>query len=218
MSGRMSDDSGQKPVDGPAAEFAALHAASGRTQADTAAYLERRLGEGVSVFKVTRWLNGQTRVPVEILDAMRELASQPTGAPAPVIALTETSDVVPLFGYANAAGASLRLNEDQRVGVVPIHPAQRGSRSAFAFIVFGDSMTPRLRHGDVGYAIRNRTPQVGQPCVIELVGGEALVKIFDRADERTIYLSQLNPKKDLSYAVREVAALHAVVGVSFGPV
>lgn len=203
---------------GPAAELSALHAASGRTQAEAAAYLSRRTGDGVSVYKVNRWLNRQTKIPIEIIDAMRELAGQPASAPPAVTQLTETADVVPLFGYANAAGASLRLNEDQRVGVVPIHPAQRGSRSAFAFIVFGDSLSPRLRHGDVGYAIRNRTPQIGFPCVVELDGGEALVKIFERADDKTIFLSQLNPKKELSFAAREVTAMHAVVGVSFGPV
>jgi hypothetical protein len=95
---------------------------------------------------------------------------------------------VPLFGYANAAGSTLRLNEDQRVGVVPIHPAQRGSRSAFAFLVFGDSLSPRLNHGETGYAVRNKTPVKGQPVLIEMVSGEVLVKIFERVDEHTVFL------------------------------
>jgi hypothetical protein len=199
-----------------AAEFETLLAASGRNQTQTAAYLQRRLGRDIAHYQVSRWSSGMIRVPVDVMDAMRELAAQPADAQAVVTPLSETADAVPLFGYANAAGSTLRLNEDQRVGVVPIHPAQRGSRSAFAFIVFGDSLAPMLNHGDVGYAIRGRTPRKGQPCIVELANGEAQVKLFEGADDRTLFASQLNPKKELSFALREVGAIHAVVGVTFG--
>jgi phage repressor protein C with HTH and peptisase S24 domain len=149
------------------------------------------------------------------MDAMRELSAQPAEAAPVVHQLTDTSDVVPLFGYANAAGSTLRLNEDQRVGVVPIHPAQRGSRSAFAFLVFGDSLSPRLNHGETGYAVRNKTPVKGQPVLIELVSGEVLVKVFERVDEQTVFLSQLSPKKELSVKLQDVRAMHAVVGATY---
>lgn len=197
-------------------EFEELHEASGRTQAETGAYLSRRLNRSVQNYQVSRWIAGVNRVPLDVMDAMRELAAQPVEAPAVVSQLTEGNDVVPLFGYANAAGSVLRLNEDQRVGVVPIHPAQRGSRSALAFIVFGDSLSPRLNHGEIGYAIRNQTPRKGQPVLIEKVDGETLVKIFQRIDEQTLFAAQLDPKKDLQIPMRDVAALHAVVGATFG--
>lgn len=160
-------------------------------------------------------MSGATKVPSDVMDAMRELAAQPEGEIPAAPELTETADVIPLFGYANAAGSTLRLNEDQRVGVVPIHPAQRGSRSAFAFIVFGDSLTPRLSHGDTAYAIRGRPPINGRPVLIELANGEALVKIFDHIDDQTLFAKQLSPKKDLTYPLREVVAIHAVVGSTF---
>lgn len=193
-------------------------ATSGRTQIETAAYLSRRLGRDIPNYQVSRWSSGPTKVPVDAMDAMRELAAQPAEAPPVTTPMTDSDDSVPLFGYANAAGAVLRLNEDQKVGVVPIHPAQRGSRSAFAFIVFGDSLNPRLKHGEVAYAVRNRMPAKGQPCLIELQSGESLVKVFDTMDERTLFASQLDPKKDLTFALREVLGIHAVVGVSFGAV
>jgi hypothetical protein len=197
------------------AEFEQLVAASGRNQTDTAAYLTRRLGKQIANYQVSRWSSGAVKVPTDVMDAMRELAAQPVEAPPVISQLTDTSDVVPLFGYANAAGSTLRLNEDQRVGVVPIHPAQRGSRSAFAFLVFGDSLSPRLNHGETGYAVRNKTPVKGQPVLIEMVSGDVLVKLFERVDEHTVFCAQLTPKKDLTFKLVDVKAMHAVVGATY---
>jgi hypothetical protein len=200
---------------GPHAEFARLHAASGRTQAETAAALAARLERAVSPFQVNRWLSGATRLPAEVLDAMRAPGSAVIAARVPVVeALTESSEVVSLLGYADAAGA-LQLDEARRIGVVPIHPAQRGSTAAFAFIVFGDSLSPRLRHGDVAYAIRGRAPAPGQPTVIELTSDAALVRLFERADADALHFTQLRGER-LALPIAEVAALHAIVGVSFG--
>lgn len=214
MRGMISEAPKPKP---PAArEFEEMQEASKRTQAETAAYLTRRVGRDVTNYQVSRWAAGTTKVPVDIMDAMRELAAQPADLPPAVTQLTESDDVVPLFGYANAAGSTLRLNEDQRVGVVPAHPAQRGSRHAFAFIVFGDSVSPRLNHGEVGYGIRNQPPRKGQPVVVEFNNGDTLVKIFDSVDERTLFLSQLNPKKELTFPLKDIASLHSVVGATFG--
>lgn len=204
------------PKSRQAREFETLLAASGRNQTDTASYLSRRLNRSIANYQVSRWAAGTTKIPVDVMDAMRELAAQPADAPPVVAQLTETEDVVPLFGYANAAGSTLRLNEDQRVGVVPIHPAQRGSRSALAFIVFGDSLSPRLNHGEIAYAIRGRAPRKGQPALIEFNNGETLVKVFEGVDDRTLFASQFEPKKALSFPLKEIAGLHAVVGSTFG--
>lgn len=202
-----------------AIEVGRLVEASRRTQSDVAAYLNRRLAtEDYQHYHVSRMISGDRKVTAQEMDALRELAAQPAGAPPAAPQLTESQDVVPLFGYANAAGSVLRLNEDQRVGVVPIHPAQRGSTRAFAFFVFGDSMTERLNHGDIAYAIYGRPPSKGAPCVIELTSDETLVKLYEGQDEHTLFARQLNPKKSLSFPLREVRAVHAVVGTSFGGV
>lgn len=200
-----------------AQEVRELIAASGRTQGDIAAYLNRRLNtDEYQHYHISRMTSGDRKVTAQEIDALRELAAQPVGEPPAAAQLTETEDVVPLFGYANASGATLRLNEDQRVGVVPIHPAQRGSKRAFAFIVFGDSMSERLNHGDIGYALRNWPPAKEKPALIELVTGEALVKIYTGQDEHTLFAKQLKPPKTLSFPLKDVAAIHAVVGSSFG--
>jgi hypothetical protein len=189
---------------------------TGRTQAEIADYLTRRLFRPYSHYHISRMASGNRRITSDEMDALRELEAAPAETPPAAPNITESGDAVPLFGYANAAGATLRINDDTRVGIVPIHPAQQGSRNAYAFIAFGDSAGDRLRHGEVGYAIRNRPPMKGELAVIRLSNGDALVKFYDGQDERTLFASQRNPDKKLSYPLRDVVGLDAVVGVSFG--
>lgn len=215
MASKKGDDGPSKEA---AQEVARLVAASRRTQKQIADYLTRRVGRPIQHYHISRMITAARAVRSDEMDALREIAEAPEGSAMAAPQLTETSDVVPVYGYANAAGPILRINEDQRLGVVPIHPAQKGSRSAFAFICFGDSVSPRLNHGELGYAIRNRSPFPGQLAVIELTNGDALVKFYGRQDERTLFLTQLQgDKRDLSVPLREVAAIHAVVGSTFGP-
>jgi hypothetical protein len=216
---RMSDKKPQRTrtVDLEAArEVRDLIKASGQTQAQVADYLTRRLSDTYEHYHVSRIIGGNRKIRSDEMDALRELAAAAPGIVPPAAPQLEpTTDSIPLFGYANAAGATLRLNEEQRVGVVPIHPAQKGSRGAFAFIVFGDSMSERLNHGDVAYAIRNMAPLKDKPCLIEMKNGEAIVKVFVGMDEHTLFARQLSPKKDLTFPLRDIAALHRVVGSTF---
>jgi len=199
------------------AEFAQLVEQTGRTQQQIADYLSRRLGRTYKNYDISRRASGPQKIAADEMDALRELVAAPVDEPA-APDLTGTGDAVPLFGYANAAGATLRINDDQRVGVVPIHPAQIGSRYAYAFICFGDSVSPRLNDGEIGYANRNQRPIKGQLTVIRMNNGDALVKFYDRQDDNTLFLTQLNPKDQqaLKLPLRDVEALDAVVGASFG--
>ncbi len=199
------------------ADAIAMIRASERTNADVAAYLARRLNRDVQHYHVSRILTGERRAQADEIEALRELAAAPASAPPVAPILTGTDEVQPLFGYANGAGQTLRLNEDAVVAVVPLHPAQRGSRNAYAFICYGDSVSTRLQHGDTGYAIRNRPPFRNQLCVVRLTTGEALVKFYDSQDKQTLHLYETFPKKAaVSVALREVEGLDAVVGSTFG--
>lgn len=201
-------------------EVEELIRASGQNQTEIAAYLTRTLGEPYRSYHVSRMVSGDRKVVSNEMDALRDLVGGVAEAAASFTpALSETSEFVPLFGYANAAGGSLRINEDLRIGVVPIHPAQRGSRQSYAFICFGDSVSPRLNHGETGYAVRNHAPFKGQLCVVRFTNGDALVKFYAGQDERTLFLRQLQPKgsEELRFPLRDIEALDAVVGASFGP-
>jgi hypothetical protein len=201
-------------------EVEALVTASGRTQSQVADYLTRRLGRSIEHYHVSRMINGQRKVASDEMDALRELAAAPTSAAPVAPNLTATEDVVPLFGYANGAGTTLRLNEDARVGVVPIHPAQRGSRQGGAFITFGDSVAPRLLHGEIAYYVRGKMPYKDQLALIELTTGEAMVKFYDRQDKNTLFTYGYDPypkKAEVKFPLRDILAIHAVVGSTFGP-
>lgn len=199
------------------ADAIAMIRASERTNGDVAAYLARRLNREVQHYHISRIISGERRAQADEIEALRELAGSPASAPPAAPILTGTDEVQPLFGYANGAGQTLRLNEDAVVAVVPLHPAQRGSRNAYAFITFGDSVSTRLHHGDTGYAIRNRTPFRNQLCVVRMTTGEALVKFYDRQDKATLYVYETVPKKaEIPIPLREVEGLDAVVGSTFG--
>lgn len=182
-----------------------------------AAALEARLGRSYdkSVVSKMRSSRGVTDAEMAVLRSLADgSADDSRQTPAP-IRFGATTDSVPLFGYANAAGDVMRLSEDHIVRQVPALPAQIGSRGAFAVYVFGDSMEPALRSGYTAFAVRNMPPVRGELCIIELKDGEALIKTFEGMDASTVFASQLNPAKKLSYPRREVANLYRVVGSQY---
>ncbi len=194
---------------------------SKRTQREIADYLTRRLGDEYEHYVISRMASGVRKVTAQEMDALRELAAQEAVSDPPVAGaqtFQDTGETVPLFGYAGGAGHALRIDEEHRIGSVSIHPLQRGSRSAYAFICTGDSVSPRLNHGEMGYAVRNRVPFKGQLAVVRLASGEALVKFYESQDDRTVILSQLNPKAtpQILIPIRDVVGVDAVVGAAFG--
>lgn len=190
---------------------------SERANADVASYLTRRLNREVQHYHVSRILTGERRVQHEELEALRELAGAPASAIPATPVLTSTDDVQPLFGYAGGGTQALRLDDSAVIGVAPLHPAQAGSRHTYAFVAFGDSVSTRLQHGDIGYAIRNRTPFRNQLCVVRLKDGEALVKFYDRQDANTLHLYETHPKRTpITVPLRTVEGMDAVVGSTFG--
>lgn len=204
------------------AEVDRLLTASGLTQQQAAAYLTRKLGRDFSHYHISRMASGERKVASDEMDALRDLVELPRGeamANAGIdVALTDTGDLVPLFGFSNAAGAVLRMNEDSRIGTVPIHPAQRGSRGAYAFVTFGVSVSPRLNHGETGYAVRNKPPFKDQLCVVTKSDGEVLVKYYDHQDDKTLFIYETFPKRQpLTIPLRDVLRIDAVVGATFGP-
>lgn len=202
-------------------EVRRLVEATGRTQQQVARDLSNRLGRKIGNEMVSRMVTGQRGVKADEMDALRELAKAPGSAAGNIAEPTQMfeQDIVPLYGQASAAGEALRLGAENQVGVAPIHPAQKGTRSPFAFFHYGDLVAPRLNHGDTGYAVRSRPPLKGQLCVIELADGNAFVRFYDGQDAATVFGTVLaKNSKDVkeSFPLRDVAAIHAVVGATFG--
>lgn len=203
-------------------EVQAILERAGMAHADASAYLSDKLGRTIKPYHIGRTISGERQPAVDEMDALRELGRRFEGSPpqmrstsAPL--LTDAGDRIPLYGPDLAGNQSLRLTEEFRIGVVPIHPAQRGSKSALAFVMQDETLGDRLRLGDIGYAIRGWPPVEGQPCLIERRDLDALVKIYEGQDSATVFLSQIRPAKKISVPRREIFAVHAVVGATFGP-
>lgn len=191
---------------------------SGLTGQQLADALTRALGRPFDKTIISK-MKGSRGIQDDEMAVLRTLAKEDeprTVVPIDSYRMTDTTDSVPLFGYANAAGDVLRLDEDHIVRTVPIHPAQVGNRNAFAAYVFGDSMEAKLEDGDIVFAIRNAPPVKGQLCIIELKTGESMVKLFDRMDDQTVFARQLNPARNLTFSRRDVQAVYRVVGSQYG--
>lgn len=190
---------------------------SGLTGIQIAAALEAGTGKSFDQTIISKMRKERRIQPEEmrVLESLAARVDEEAKSFSPPIRMSDTTDSVPLFGYANAAGDSLRLSEDHIVRPIPIHPAQIGSRGAFAVYVAGDSMSSKLEDGDIAFAIRNMPPTKGQIAIIESNTGEAYVKIYEGMDEHTVFARQLNPPRKLSYPRREVANVYRVVGTQF---
>lgn len=204
----------------PKDEVSRIVQASGLTHGAIAAQLSAALGRTIKPYVIGRIINGERAVAADEMDAMRRLSpldgiGETTQRVVPQ--LTEHSDAVPLYGAAGKAGARLRLSEEFRVGVSPIHPAQRGFRSAFSFIQPDDSLGDLLRKGHIGHVVRDLPPIPGIPCFIELENGDAIARVYLREDANTLFVEVLKPKRaEERLAWRDVKAVHRIVGVTFG--
>lgn len=198
-----------------------LIATSGRTQIEVAEALTRHLGRTLKHYTISRISSGERAPKADELDGLRTLYGQSADLQPPVSRvprLTESPEMIPLYAATGGPRGNLRLGEDNIVGVTPIHPAQRGASEPFSFIVPDNRLANRLCRGETAHALRNRPPFPGQMCLVELSGGDAAAYIYDREDERTLFVRVLKPKEaPVSIPLVQVKAVHVIVAVTFGP-
>lgn len=124
---------------------------------------------------------------------------------------------IPLYGFAAASPfGPIHLDHDQAGETVARHPAQGRGADAFAVRVWGESMAPRYEPGEIAYCVRGQHPRRGQDVIIELKSGDAYLKTYEGQRDGVVRLKQLNPPpgegEHAAVALKEIAALHAVVG------
>lgn len=203
----------------PNVEVADLVAASGLTHPQVAAALGRTLGRAVQPYVIGRMISGLRSIKADEMDALRHLATADPIVKIPTQSfasqLTERAEFVPL--YSARTGNVLTVGEDNRVGLSPIHPSQRGFRSAFNFIQPDERLGDLIRRGYVAHAVRDLPPLPGMPVLVERKSGEAYARIYVREDANTVFLKVLRPKEqDEQLARTEVTGLHRITGVTFG--
>jgi phage repressor protein C with HTH and peptisase S24 domain len=198
--------------DAPDPELAAIDAElrkQGRSRADLGRLLGLDSAQVSRTFAGTRRLQRHEYVKVtEWLGLTRGAASHAPGG-----AIVPMPGLVPLFGWVGAASESrLTLAEQSLRGYVPMHPNQANVRDAFALEVADISMIPRYEPGEIIYIAPHKHPHGGQDCVVVTTANEGLLKRYIRKDSERLFLHQLNPDEDLTLAMKNVAALHTVVG------
>lgn len=121
--------------------------------------------------------------------------------------------LVPLYGWVGATSDSrLTFAEQNLRGFVPMHPHQQNVREPFALEVADVSMSPRYEPGEIVYLAPFRQPLPGQDCVVVTTHDEGMLKRFVRRTADNLVLHQLNPERDFTRPLSEIAAIHAVVG------
>lgn len=203
----------------PTEEAQRLIAEARLNQGEIAAELSKALKRRVKSYTISRIVTGERQPKADELDALRAILD-PKAAPALTVPralkLTDSPELIPLFGTVAGPSPVLRLGEGNVVGVVPVHPAQKGAHEPFAFIVPDDRLADRLLRGEIGFALRNRWPQHGQMCLVEMTGGETFPYIYDRQDDQTLFLRVKKPKEEgRTLPLRDVAGIHVIVGATF---
>jgi phage repressor protein C with HTH and peptisase S24 domain len=182
----------------------------GRSHADLGRVL------GLDSSQMTRLFKGQRRLQRhEWKTAAAYLRLSDPGDQAAGGTIVPLPGMIPLYGWTGASSQERLTFADQTLrGYVPSHPNQAHVRAAFALEVADVSMSPRYEPGEVIYVAPNRWPTRGQDCVVVTVDGGGYLKRFLRRTETEVVVQQLNPEREIAFALDAVEAVHTVVGRS----
>jgi phage repressor protein C with HTH and peptisase S24 domain len=184
--------------------------AQGRSHAELGRVLGLDSSQMTRLFKGTRRLQRH-----EWKTAAAFLQIQNPGETVTGGTIVPMPGMIPLYGWAGAASHERLTFADQTLrGYVPSHPNQAHVRAAFALEVADVSMSPRYEPGEVIYVAPNRWPTRGQDCVVVTVDGGGYLKRFLRRTETEVVVLQLNPEREVTFALDAVEAVHTVVGRS----
>lgn len=137
-----------------------------------------------------------------------------------ILAATESHariSVVPVVGSA-------KLGDKENYFVELEYPTGNGDggilfstrdKNAYALRCVGDSMTPRIRHGEYVIAEPNRDFLPGDEVVIKDRSGRVMVKIYKYARDGMAYFESINESYD-SFGIPfdEIDKIHYIAGIA----
>lgn len=86
-------------------------------------------------------------------------------------------------------------------------------RNGYALRVKGDSMRPRLKHGEFVIVSPNTTATPGDEVAVKIADGRVMVKVFDWLRDGVYQFSSVNEDhKRMTFASSEITFVHVVVG------
>lgn len=104
------------------------------------------------------------------------------------------------------------LREEGQGGVQAIvsHAPPNSVDGLEAFQVRDESMTPWCEPGEVVLFQRGNHPRRLDGCLVEMVDGARIVRLFQRQDGGKIVLQRFNPAGFEEYAADKIAAIHRI--------
>lgn len=121
-----------------------------------------------------------------------------------------SDSAAPIYAYASAENSRSAINDGDVIGYLDPMPGM--GKDGFYLIVHGDSMEPKLEQGIKIGVSRQVPPRKGKLCVVKKIDGEPIVKEFISKNEKNLICRQTNPEKKITFDMREVLEVLAVVG------
>jgi len=118
---------------------------------------------------------------------------------------------LPILGHVKAGEMGLFITNGERQGVTVRLKALEGVQDAYAVRVHDRSMYPAFEPDDLVQVNPHLSPQPGHNVVIQLVTGEAFIKLLVRRTEKEIRCKQWNPEKDVTFDPKQVRSIHRIV-------
>lgn len=123
-------------------------------------------------------------------------------------ALSQEYQKIPLYACTQA-GRGVEIMPDPVDWIDALGPII-GVKEAYAVMVQGESMEPRIKHGNIIY-IDPRMPMIGRPCLIQKADNTSIVKDLLAVKNDRYIFHQSNPEKEIVLMNSEIKSVHRVV-------
>lgn len=123
---------------------------------------------------------------------------------------------VPVVGTAQLGSDGFWVEEEYPVGYSPeavAWPTSDGN--AYSLRVVGDSMSPRIRHGERVILEPNAEVLPGDEVLVRTTAGQSMVKVFLYERDGRVYLESINREHSpVSFPHDEIERFHFVAGIA----
>jgi len=152
----------------------------------------------------------QTSVDVIIDESSRPTGPVPTPDEERVVVRPANNLVVPVWGRVRAGSRGPQVYDsgapDGSVDLASLFGADMG-----AIRIAGESMVPWGEPGELVVFDRNRYPRRGQGCVIETIGGEFHVKLYEKSNGSSVFVKDIYPEEyTAQFQLSDLRGVYAV--------
>jgi phage repressor protein C with HTH and peptisase S24 domain len=121
-----------------------------------------------------------------------------------------------VWGAAGSGIELLAIDRSHPIDRLDRPPALAADRHAYAVATLGQSMWPRFRAGRRLLVSPAKAVAAGDDVLVELAGGQVLIKELVRRSADTIGLRQFSPDVTFEIKASEAAAVHRIIGEAIG--